>query len=112
MITKEIFREKAKEGIFSEEEISHIEHALESMKNVENNRMQNRKGNAGFSGILKDFFKGYNAPRIWNQITESALILCILIGIIIFGYAGKLEPIVVSTLIATIIGFVFGKMRY
>ena len=111
MITKEIFRQKAKEGTFSEEEISQIEHAIESMKDVKNIIVQRRKGRGGFNGIIKNFFEGYNAPRIWNQVTESVLILCILIGIIIFGYSGKLEPIVVSTLIATIIGFVFGKLR-
>ncbi len=111
MLTKEIFRDKAKTGAFSEEEISQVERALESLNNVKNIIVQRKKGKGGLSLLVKNFFTGYNAPGIWKQLTESLLLLCIVIGIIIFGYAGTLEPILVVTLLATIIGFIFGKMR-
>ena len=111
MISKELFRQKAKNGIFSEEEISQVEHAIESMRDVKNIIVHRKKNKNGLSGLVKNFFDGYNAPGIWRVLLEAILILCIVVGIIILGYSGKLEPIIVSTLIATIIGFVFGKMR-
>ena len=111
MITKEIFRQKAKEGAFSKEELEQIEHALESVRDVKNIIVHRKKNKEGLSSLVKNFFTGYNAPGIWRQLTESVVILCIVIGIIIFGYRGTLEPIIISTLLATIIGFVFGKMR-
>ena len=105
MITKESFRQKAENSGFSKEEISQIEHALESIISH-----KVKKSNS-LSGLIKNFFEGYNAPGIWKLMMESVLIFFILVIISVLGYTGKFEPIIVSTIVAIILGFIFGKMR-
>jgi hypothetical protein len=61
--------------------------------------------------VLAGFIDGYATPQLWKIIISGILFLSIIVGIIILSYAGKIDAMVTSILLAFILGFLFGKVK-
>lgn len=71
-----------------------------------------RKQNGTFmKTVLAGFIDGYATPQLWKIIISGILFLSIIVGIIILSYAGKIDAMVTSILLAFILGFLFGKVK-
>ncbi|MDF2439003.1 MAG: hypothetical protein K0Q95_3379 [Bacteroidota bacterium] len=61
--------------------------------------------------ILKGFIEGYTAPNMWRMTLETFLLFSVITGIIILSYAGHLDMMITSVLLAFVLGFIFGKIK-
>lgn len=70
-----------------------------------------KQGSGFLKTILKGFLEGYTAPTMWRMTLEITLIFLVVTGIVILSYAGRIDTMVTSVLLAFVLGFLFGKIK-
>ena len=95
-------KQKIAEGI-SDEELSKL---LGKNGEVPHKRKRNYLKN-----ILDGFIDGYTTPNLWRSVLETILILFIIAGVVILCYVHIMDISVGGIFLASILGFLFGKMK-
>ena len=98
-------RQRILEGDLSDKELSVI------LNEPDNHTHARTKGGSFLKTILKGFIEVYTAPNMWRLTLEAILILIVVVGIIILSYAGRIEAMITSVLLAFVLGFLFGKIK-
>lgn len=84
----------------------------EELSNLLANNSHPRKQDGSFlKTILKGFIEGYTAPNMWRLTLEAILIFFVIVGIVFLSYAGRIDAMVTSVLLAFVLGFLFGKIK-
>ena len=96
-------KQKIADGLISDEELSKL---LDNRSAPPHFKKRNYLKN-----ILDGFIEGYTTPNLWRSGLDAVLLLSIITGIVILCYAGKLEPDISMIFLASILGFLFGKMK-
>lgn len=92
-------KEKIINGLITEEELSKLLTSKASHKG------------SFLKTLLKGVNEGYIIPSIQKTMFESFLILTIITGIIILSYHNKMDNTITAALLATVLGYLFGKIR-
>ena len=84
---------------------------LASLLGNKTNLNTHKQGGSFLKTILKGFVEGYTTPNMWRLTLEFILILLVVAGIIFLSYAGRIDAMVTSVLLAFVLGFLFGKIK-
>ena len=61
--------------------------------------------------ILDGFIEGYTTPNLWRSVLDTLLILFIIVGVVILCFVQIMDISVGGIFLASILGFLFGKMK-
>ncbi|MGV3632233.1 MAG: hypothetical protein ACO1O6_13575 [Bacteroidota bacterium] len=61
--------------------------------------------------ILEGIYRSYAFPTMLKRIMESLLILIVITGTVILSYNNKLDSTITAALLASVLGYLFGKIR-
>ena len=98
-------KQKILAGEMTDDQLSNL------LGNKSNNTHAHKQGGSFLKTILKGFIEGYTAPNMWRLTLEFILILLVVAGIIFLSYAGRIDAMVTSVLLAFVLGFLFGKIK-
>lgn len=98
-------KQKILKGEMTDEEFSNL------LDNKFNNLHSHKRSGSFLKTILKGFIEGYTAPNMWRLTLEFVLILLVVVGIVCLSYAGRIDAMVTSVLLAFVLGFLFGKIK-
>lgn len=98
------FKQKIINGQMSERELQYLAESYTHGPTPEKER-------SFLKDILKGFIDGYTAPNLWKTTMESILILVVIVSVVVLSYAGKIDTTVTSALLASVLGFLFGKIK-
>ena len=101
MMNAQTLKEKIMSGQITDDEL------LEMLSKAK----RHRNSGSTFKNILNGFIQGYTVPSLWKLILESLLILVIVIGTIVLSYANKMNDTTTAVILASVLGFLFGKIK-
>ena len=96
-----LIKEKIISGQMSEKELS----------DLLNTHSKPQRKQSFLKTLINGYTEAYTVPNIYKTILEAILIFSVLIGAIVLSYAGKMENTITAVLFATVLGFLFGKIR-
>ena len=99
----QILKKKIVDGLISDEELSKL---LGNNGSVPHKRKRNYLKN-----ILDGFIEGYTTPNLWRSVFDMILVLFVITGIIILCFVKIMDITVGGIFLASILGFLFGKMK-
>lgn len=96
-------KQKIADGLISDEELSKL---------LGNNvsHTHSKKGNY-LKNILDGFIDGYTVPNLWRSAFDAVLIFSIIISIVVLCYTEKIESSIAMVFLASVLGFLFGKIK-
>ena len=97
------FKQKIANGLISDEDLAKI---------LNNQGPHSHKGKGNYlKNILDGFSDAYTKPNLWRAVMDTVLIFCILTGVVVLCFAQIMDVSVGGFFLASILGFLFGKMK-
>jgi hypothetical protein len=95
-------KQKISDGISDEE----LQKFLSNVNSAPHKRKRNYVKN-----LVDGFIEGYTVPSLWRSVIEAILLLFIIAGVILLCFVHIMDISVGGIFLASILGFLFGKMK-
>lgn len=96
-------KQKIAEGISDEE--------LSKLLGNNNSSIPHKRKRNYLKNILDGFIDGYTTPNLWRSVFDTLLILSVITGVVILCFVQIMDILVGGIFLASILGFLFGKMK-